>query len=162
MDELLSQSVLKPGFRKNYKVPVNDKSTKILKRIKKEKEAKTKGKDWYNLPATKITDSVRHDLDLIRMRSALDTKRFYKKNETEAYPKYFQIGTVVDSPFESKCGRLTNKERKSTMVDELLADAEFKQTTKKRYKNILMANPKMAAKIRKENRKMKKLKKKRK
>lgn len=48
------------------------------------------------------------------------------------------------------------------MVDELLADAEFKQTAKKRYKNILMANPKMAAKIRKENRKMKKLKKKRK
>lgn len=73
----------------------------------------------------------------------------------------FQIGTVIDSPYDSKSGRLTNKERKSTMVDELLADAEFKQTTKKRYKNILMANPKMAAKIRKENRKMKKLKKKR-
>lgn len=54
-------------------------------------EALTKGKDWFNLPATKITDSVRHDLDLIRMRSALDTKRFYKKNETEAYPKYFQV-----------------------------------------------------------------------
>lgn len=68
----------------------------------------------------------------------------------------------MDSPFESKSGRLTNKERKQTMVDELLADAEFKQTTKKRYKNILMANPKMAAKIRKENRKMKKLKKKKK
>lgn len=54
-------------------------------------EAKTKGKDWFNLPATKLTDSVRHDLDIIRMRSALDTKRFYKKNETEAYPKYFQV-----------------------------------------------------------------------
>jgi len=48
------------------------------------------------------------------------------------------------------------------MVDELLADAEFKQTTKKRYKAILMANPRLAAKIRKDNRKMKKLKKKRK
>lgn len=48
------------------------------------------------------------------------------------------------------------------MVDELLADVEFKQTTKKRYKNILMDNPKLAIKIRKENRKMKKLKKKRK
>lgn len=54
-------------------------------------EALTKGKDWFNLPATKITDSVRHDLDLVRMRSALDTKRFYKKNESEAYPKYFQV-----------------------------------------------------------------------
>lgn len=54
-------------------------------------EAKTKGKGWFNLPATKLTDNIRHDLDLIRMRSALDTKRFYKKNETEAYPKYFQV-----------------------------------------------------------------------
>lgn len=34
-EALLSQSVLKPGFQKNYKVPVNDKSTKILKRDKK-------------------------------------------------------------------------------------------------------------------------------
>lgn len=75
---------------------------------------------------------------------------------------YFQVGTVIDSPFECKSGRLTNKERKRTMVDELLADAEFKQTTKKRYKNILMSNPKLAFKIRKENRKMNKLKKKRK
>ncbi|XP_025418682.1 rRNA-processing protein fcf2-like, partial [Sipha flava] len=125
-------------------------------------EAKTKGKNWFDLPATKLTDSVRHDLDLIRMRSALDTKRFYKKNETEAYPKYFQIGTVVDSPYEGKTGRLINKERKRTMVDELLADVEFKQSAKKRYKNILMSNPKLAAKIKRENRKMKKLKKKRK
>lgn len=34
-DALLSQSVLKPGFQKNYKVPVNDKNGKIEKRIKK-------------------------------------------------------------------------------------------------------------------------------
>ncbi|XP_050437158.1 deoxynucleotidyltransferase terminal-interacting protein 2 [Adelges cooleyi] len=161
-DALLSQCVLKPGFQKGYKVPVNNKSKTVVKRDKKRQEAKTKGPNWFNLPATKITDSVRHDLDLIRMRSALDTKRFYKKNETEAYPKYFQIGTVIDSPFECKSGRLTNKQRKKTMVDELLADAEFKQTTKKRYKGILMANPKLALKVRKENRKMKKLKKKRK
>lgn len=34
-DALLSQSVLKPGFQKNYKVPVNDKSSRIIKRDKK-------------------------------------------------------------------------------------------------------------------------------
>lgn len=34
-DALLSQCVLKPGFQKNYKVPVNDKSSKIIKRDKK-------------------------------------------------------------------------------------------------------------------------------
>jgi len=35
VDALLSQSVLKPGFQKNYKVPVNEKSLKIIKRNKK-------------------------------------------------------------------------------------------------------------------------------
>lgn len=35
VDALLSQSVLKPGFQKNYKVPVNEKSSKIIKRNKK-------------------------------------------------------------------------------------------------------------------------------
>jgi len=34
-DALLGQSVLKPGFQKNYKVPVNEKSKKIIKRNKK-------------------------------------------------------------------------------------------------------------------------------
>jgi len=62
--------------------------------IQKE-EAKTKGKNWFNLPATKVTDSVRHDLELIRMRSALDTKRFYKRNDIEHYPKYFQVSRLT-------------------------------------------------------------------
>lgn len=35
VDALLSQSVLKPGFQKNYKVPVNEKSSKVIKRNKK-------------------------------------------------------------------------------------------------------------------------------
>lgn len=35
VDALLSQSILKPGFQKNYKVPVNDKNSKVAKRIKK-------------------------------------------------------------------------------------------------------------------------------
>lgn len=34
-DALLSQSVLKPGFQKNYKVPVNDNSSRAIKRNKK-------------------------------------------------------------------------------------------------------------------------------
>lgn len=32
---LLDQCVLKPGFQKNYKVPVNDKSSRVIKRDKK-------------------------------------------------------------------------------------------------------------------------------
>lgn len=34
-DALLNQCILKPGFQKNYKVPVNDKSSRVIKRDKK-------------------------------------------------------------------------------------------------------------------------------
>lgn len=34
-DAILNQCVLQPGFQKNYKVPVNDRSSRIVKRIKK-------------------------------------------------------------------------------------------------------------------------------
>jgi len=33
-----------------------------------------------------------------------------------------QVGTVVDSPLDFYSGRLTKKERKATLADELLSD----------------------------------------
>ena len=39
--------------------------------------------------------------------------------------------------WSSICYRLTKKERKSTMVDELLADAEFKKYNKRKYVEII-------------------------
>ena len=39
----------------------------------------------------------------------------------------FQVGTVVDSPVDFYHSRIPKKDRKRTMVEELLADAEFRQ-----------------------------------
>lgn len=43
----------------------------------------------------------------------------------------------MDSPLDHVNERLTRKERKRTMVDELLADAEFQKYNKKKYKEII-------------------------
>ena len=43
-----------------------------------------------------------------------------------------QIGTVVDNAADFYTDRVPNKARKSTMVDELLADAEFKKFQKRK------------------------------
>ena len=51
---------------------------------------------WYELPATQITDEVKRDLRLLHLRSALDPKRFYKGFDQTKFPKYFQLGTVVE------------------------------------------------------------------
>lgn len=56
---------------------------------------KTKGSDWYNFPATKKTEEIKKDLEVLQMRSALDPKRFYKKNDLKTLPKYFQVTMKV-------------------------------------------------------------------
>jgi hypothetical protein len=49
------------------------------------------GKDWYELPATKITDEVKRDLRLLKLRGVYDPKRFYKSFDDSKFPKYFQV-----------------------------------------------------------------------
>jgi len=71
------------------------------------------------------------------MRSVLDPTRFYKKNDMTALPKYFHIDKVIDSPMDFYSSRLMNKERKKIIVDELMADAEFKKYNKRKYKEIV-------------------------
>lgn len=58
--------------------------------LQKERE-KTKGKNWFHLPATEMTDEIKTDLEIIKMRSVLDPKHFYKKNDVDSLPKYFQV-----------------------------------------------------------------------
>lgn len=43
----------------------------------------------------------------------------------------------MDSQLDHVNERLTKKQRKRTMVDELLADAEFQKYNKKKYKEII-------------------------
>ncbi|KAH6920701.1 hypothetical protein HPB50_028311 [Hyalomma asiaticum] len=92
-----------------------------------EERSKTKGPAWFGLPAPEMTDELKHDLEVLRMRHVLDPKRFYKKNDLKDLPKYFQVGTVMDSPADFYHARVPKKDRKRTMVEELLADAEFKR-----------------------------------
>ncbi|CAD6241159.1 GSCOCG00009182001-RA-CDS [Cotesia congregata] len=141
VDDLLKKSVVQPGFEKLESVPRYDESRRRLTIQRKKEREKTKGTKWFNMPAPEMTAEVRHDLQVIQMRSALDPKRFYKKNDIKALPKYFQIGKVVDSPLDYYSGRLSNKERKKTLVDELMADAEFAKYNKRKFKEIVKENP---------------------
>ena len=48
-----------------------------------------------------------------------------------------QIGHIVDSPVDFYSDRIAKKDRKKTLVDELLADAEFKKFSKRKYVEII-------------------------
>ncbi|XP_043276657.1 deoxynucleotidyltransferase terminal-interacting protein 2 [Venturia canescens] len=155
VDELMKKSVLQPGFEQLERVPKYEQSLRTVRRIRQKEREKTKGAKWFNLPATEMTDEIKHDLEVIQMRSVLDPKHFYKKNDIKALPKYFQIGKVIDSPLDYYNGRLTKKERKRTIVDELMADAEFSKFNKRKYKEILDDKRKLQYKAHKHARKLK-------
>lgn len=73
---------------------------------------------------------------------------------------HFQIGRVVDSPTDYYSGRIPKKQRKRTIVEELMADAEFKQYTKRKYQEILKSDPKRRKRAYRNAKKLKKTKRK--
>ncbi|XP_064554058.1 deoxynucleotidyltransferase terminal-interacting protein 2 [Drosophila montana] len=124
--------------------------------LNRAERTKTKGSGWFDLPATEVTDEMRNELKVIQMRSVLDPKHFYKKNDLKVLPKYFQIGTVQHSPLDHYSERHTRKTKKS-LVDELLEDEAFQKFNKRKYKEVIKRTEKYAH--RKTLKKMKKLKK---
>jgi len=52
---------------------------------------------WFNLPATQLTPEIEQDMKVIKMRNILDRKRHYKKNDSTALPKYFQVYLNLNS-----------------------------------------------------------------
>lgn len=103
---------------------------------KKEKKA-TAGADWFNMPRTNLTPQLKRDLQLLRMRDVLDPKRHYKKDtRKQQIPEYSQVGTVVEGPTEYFSARLMNKDRKRTLVEEILAGEKASGRFKSKYNEI--------------------------
>ncbi|XP_030289525.1 deoxynucleotidyltransferase terminal-interacting protein 2 [Sparus aurata] len=136
-DEVMKKSVIGPDFEKKDAVPPYSESKKAVKLKHRVEREKSTGDAWFNMKAPEITEELKGDLKVLKMRGSLDPKRFYKKNDRDGFPKYFQVGTVVDNPVDFYHSRVPKKGRKRTMVEELLADAEFRQKNKKKYQQIV-------------------------
>lgn len=106
------------------------------KRVKRE-DMPTAGKKWFDMAAPELTQELKRDLLILKNRAYLDPKRHYKGisevGKKGQLPKYFEMGTVVEAAHErlSSKARLTNKQRKPTLVAALLADADFDKYAKR-------------------------------
>lgn len=58
--------------------------------------AKTTGDGWFGMKAPEMTSELKNDLKALKMRAAIDPKRFYKKNDREGLPKYVQVRKCED------------------------------------------------------------------
>uniref|UniRef100_A0A8C4TUM5 Deoxynucleotidyltransferase terminal interacting protein 2 n=1 Tax=Falco tinnunculus TaxID=100819 RepID=A0A8C4TUM5_FALTI len=144
-DQLLQKSVITPDFEKKECVPPFRESLHQLKKQRRAEREKTTGDGWFGMKAPEITSELKNDLKVLKMRASLDPKHFYKKNDRDGLPKYFQVGTVVDSPIDFYHSRIPKKQRKRTIVEELLADSEFRRYNKKKYQEIMSEKAAFAA-----------------
>ncbi|AEO69004.1 uncharacterized protein THITE_2155551 [Thermothielavioides terrestris NRRL 8126] len=105
----------------------NKKSEKLSVRVpqlpQKKKTKDTLGSDWYNLPRTNLTLELKRDLQILRMRDVVAMgKQFFKKDSRKDFiPEYSQVGTIIAGATDGASGRLTRKERKRTIVEEVLS-----------------------------------------
>ncbi|OJJ52566.1 hypothetical protein ASPSYDRAFT_73546 [Aspergillus sydowii CBS 593.65] len=97
----------------------------------------TAGNNWYDLPKTELTPELKRDLQLLRMRSILDPKRHYKKENNKAQPpKYSQVGTIIEGPTEFFSGRIAKRDRKRTFVEEALVLEKENKRFETRYNDV--------------------------
>nr|XP_039269047.1 deoxynucleotidyltransferase terminal-interacting protein 2-like [Styela clava] len=146
-DSQLKDSVITPDFETKLAIP-SEKSLQQQRKERKEQQESSAGKDWFNMKPPEMTRDVKRDLEILRMRGVLDPKRFYKHNDRQTIPRYFQIGKVMDSPADFYSSRVPKKQRKPNLTEELLADAEFQQYQKRKYNEIQMKKKALGAKHR--------------
>jgi len=85
--------------------------------------------DWYNLPRTVLTPELKRDLQILKMRDvvAMGKQHFKKDSRKNFVPEYCAVGRILPGATDGANNRLTRKEQKRTIVEEVLAG----QTTSK-------------------------------
>ncbi|KAF4367254.1 hypothetical protein G4B88_012673 [Cannabis sativa] len=91
-------------------VPPND--PKKLNRILRKQIKDTAGHNWFDMPAPTITPELQKDLQLLK------------------------VGTIIESPLDFFDGRLTKKERKTSLAAELLSDRTLGAYRKRKVREI--------------------------
>ncbi|KAI6652221.1 Deoxynucleotidyltransferase terminal-interacting protein 2-like [Oopsacas minuta] len=139
-DSILKKSIITPDFmQKEYVPPLRVSKYKLKRQRREERQQKT-GKGWHEMRAPEMTEELENELKVLEMRGSLDPKRYYnEKRGKKKRPKFFQIGRLIEGPGEFYSSRLPKKARKSTMVEELLADAEFQRYNKTRFTKLQIA-----------------------
>jgi hypothetical protein len=104
----------------------------------------TAGSGWFHMNPTPMTNQLKTDLSLIRNRNYLDPKKFYKSADSFD-GKILQVGTVIEGSTEYYSSRMTRKERRMNITEELMADANVRQYAKRKYLDIQLEKERLSS-----------------
>ena len=89
------------------------------------------------MPKTELTPQLRRDLQLLKMRNVLDPKRHYKKdNSKNDIPAFSQVGTIIEGATEFYSSRLNKKDRKQTILEEVISQEKESGRFQRKYEDI--------------------------
>ncbi len=73
----------------------------------------------------------------MKMRGVLDPKRHYKKDTSKQFiPEFSEVGSIVEGPTEFFSSRVPHRQRKRTLVEEILGDRQLNDHFKTKYRNV--------------------------
>ncbi|CAL8142856.1 unnamed protein product [Orchesella dallaii] len=122
VDEALAKSKLSTLNAEGPIEPTPKLGKRKLKAAKKQAKSLTKGSAWFNMAKQEITREKKNDLEALKMRSAMEGIHHYKRNNMTHTPKYFHVGTVVETSADFYSSRIPKKQRKNTLAQEFAAD----------------------------------------
>lgn len=87
-----------------------------------------------------MTPELKREIQALRLRNALDPKRFYKggAKDSKTLPEFFQLGHVIESTGgRSVSTQKAAVQRKRTFVEELVEDEQARAYTKKKSREVM-------------------------
>lgn len=117
-------------------IPTSSSSFKMGTRRKADGTA---GSGWFNMVPSELTDELKTDLSVIRNRTYLDPKRFYKSADSTT-GKVLQLGTVIEGSTEYYSSRLSKKERRVNLTEEIMADPATASYAKDKFRTMQREN----------------------
>ena len=98
--------------------------------------AASAGPKWFDMKAPTMTEDVKRDLRLLRLRGVADPKRFYKKSDSGKLATHFAVGTVVETAADFYSGRMAKADRRQTLGEEMLADSHAGAYRKSKFTEL--------------------------
>ena len=85
------------------------------------------------MPKVELTDEIRNDLKAIQMRNQIFSKRFYKNNDSNKLPEYFQMGTWLEA---NQRGVSKKRAKPGSIAAQFLKDDEAQGFSKRKYEKV--------------------------
>merc|ERR1711892_12139 len=103
------------------------------------KKKETAGKRWFDMGRVEMDEQMKNDVKLLKYRQVWESSTKAKKSDRRGAAPFFQVGTIMDSAENFYSSRLTKKQRGATLVDQLMADVDFRRTQRKKKAKMVAA-----------------------